>query len=106
MYVGDRHFKAMDSNDGGQLSAVLECPSCRRMGKADVFLQARGRPVTVRVTDGFTVLLNSTLEIMCGKCGATVFVHRERANPKDPCVYDQLGHLVDSQREASPRHRL
>jgi hypothetical protein len=97
MNVGDRHFKAMDPNDGGQFSTVLDCPSCMRMGKAIVFLQARDRPVTVRVTDGFTVLLNSSLEVRCGVCGATVYAHRERAIPRDPSVYDEPGHWVDPQ---------
>lgn len=100
MNVGDAHFKAMDPNDGGQFPTVLDCPSCRKMGKANVFLQARDRPVTVRVTNGLTVLLNSSLENKCGVCGATVYAHRERAIPKDPSAYDELGHQVDPQQEA------
>ena len=96
MRIGDRHFGARDANGDSQAVVVLECPSCKRTGTAKVLPQARDRPVTVRVTDGFTVLLNSTLEVKCGKCEATVYAHREWTISGDACRYDELGHPTDA----------
>lgn len=64
-----------------EIPLALECPSCQRTSWATLILGSKAyepeRMPTVRMSEGFTVRLGSTLEIRCGHCDVAVWQHNE-----------------------------
>ena len=77
----DGHSTSLPNATRGDFSLALECPSCQRTSWATLILGSKAyepeRMPTVRMSEGFTVRLGSTLEIRCGHCDVAVWQHNE-----------------------------